>query len=106
MAKQGGFFVRLCYGYVGKYKDTSKMTAKEVIEEFLKRKGVSSPREFFDNKFAGLRQSGATSGANNGAYALGLPPGMTPNALLEALRLVCPYEKYLELVERNKASQA
>lgn len=68
MAKQGGFFVRLCYGYVGKYKDTSKMTAKEVIEEFLKRKGVSSPREFFDNKFAGLRQSGATSGANNGAY--------------------------------------
>lgn len=40
------------------------------------------------------------------ALSLGLPPGMTPNALLEALRLVCPYEKYLELVERNKASQA
>jgi len=28
MAKQGGFFVRLCYGYVGKYKDTSKMIHK------------------------------------------------------------------------------
>lgn len=55
MAKQGGFFVRLCYGYVGKYKDTSKMTAKEVIEEFLKRKGVSSPREFFQKRFVGLR---------------------------------------------------
>jgi hypothetical protein len=51
MAKQGGFFVRLCYGYVGKYKDTSKMTTKEVVEEFLKRKGVSSPREFFDKVF-------------------------------------------------------
>ena len=38
------------------------------------------------------------------ALSLGLPPGMTPNALLEALRLVCPYEKYLELVGRNKTS--
>lgn len=55
MAKQGGFFVRLCYGYVGKYKDTSKMTAKEVIEEFLKRKGVSTPGEFFQKRFIGLR---------------------------------------------------
>lgn len=35
------------------------------------------------------------------ATSLGLPPGMTPNALLEALRLICPYEKYLELVGRN-----
>lgn len=35
------------------------------------------------------------------AVSLGLPPGMTPNALLEALKLICPYEKYLELVKRN-----
>lgn len=35
------------------------------------------------------------------ATKLGLPPGMTPNALLEALRIVCTYEKYLELVGRN-----
>ena len=51
MAKQGSFFVRLCYGYVGRYKDTSKMTTKEVIEEFLKRKGVSTPKEFFTRSF-------------------------------------------------------
>ena len=35
------------------------------------------------------------------AALLGLPPGMTPNALLEALRIVCPYEKYLKLVGRD-----
>ena len=51
MSKRGGFFVRLCYGYVGRYKDTSKMTAKEVIEEFLKSKGVASPREYFRKRF-------------------------------------------------------
>ncbi len=49
--KKNNFFIRLCYGYVGKHKDTSKMTTKEVIDEFLKSKGVSSPREFFQNKF-------------------------------------------------------
>ncbi len=35
------------------------------------------------------------------AAALGLPPGMTPNALLEAIKLICPYEKYLVLVNRS-----
>ena len=35
------------------------------------------------------------------AAALGLPPGMTPNALLEALKLICPYEKYLVLIGRS-----
>ena len=35
------------------------------------------------------------------AVSLGLPPGMTPNALLEALKLICPYEKYLTLVGRK-----
>lgn len=46
MAK-GNFFIRLCYAVVGKTKDTSKMTMKEVIEEFLSQNGVSSPREYF-----------------------------------------------------------
>ena len=35
------------------------------------------------------------------AVSLGLPPGMTPNALLEALKIICPYEKYLALVRRG-----
>ncbi len=55
MAKRGNFFIRLCYGYVGRYKDTSKMTTQQVIEEFLKRKGVSTPGEFFQKRFIGLR---------------------------------------------------
>ena len=33
---------------------------------------------------------------------LGLPAGMTSNALLATLKLICPYEEYLKLVEREK----
>lgn len=49
----GNFFVRLAYGYVGARKDTSQMTTKEVIEEFLAMNGVNSPNEFFNKKFKG-----------------------------------------------------
>ena len=57
-----------------------------------------------------LYVDGLTGGENSRerrdrlAVSLGLPPGMTPNALLEALKLICPYEKYLELVGRGKSS--
>ena len=50
---------------------------------------------------------GLTGGENSSekrdalAVSLGLPPKMTPNALLEALKIVCPYEKYLKLVGRT-----
>ena len=49
MARKHSFFIRLCYGYVeGKLgKDTSKMTTEQVVEEFLKQKGVKTPKEFF-----------------------------------------------------------
>ncbi len=33
---------------------------------------------------------------------LGLPPGMTPNALLSALRMLCSYEEYCRLVGREE----
>lgn len=36
------------------------------------------------------------------ALSLGLPGGMSANALLAAVRMVCTYEKYLELVGRDK----
>ena len=36
------------------------------------------------------------------AKKLGLPVGMTPNAMLAALKMICTYEEYLELVGRNK----
>lgn len=71
MAKRGNFFIRLCYGYVGRYKDTSKMTTKEVIEEFLKSQGVSSPRAFFENKFKGKTKASAMQ--NGGKYNIPTP---------------------------------
>ncbi len=35
------------------------------------------------------------------AQRLGLPPAMTPNAFLAALRVLCTYEEYCELVGRE-----
>jgi hypothetical protein len=48
---KGQFFVRLAYGVVGSYMDTKQMTTREVIEEFLRKNGVKTPREFFEKKF-------------------------------------------------------
>lgn len=51
---------------------------------------------------------GLTGGENSSekrdalAKKLGLPPAMTPNALLAALRLLCSYEEYCALVGREK----
>lgn len=36
------------------------------------------------------------------AVKLGLPRGMTPNALLSAMKMICTYEEYLTLVGREK----
>lgn len=36
------------------------------------------------------------------AQKLGLPAGMTPNALLAAVKVLCSYEEYLSLVERSE----
>lgn len=50
---------------------------------------------------------GLTGGANSRerrnalAQRLDLPPDMTPNALLSALRVLCSYEEYCTLVGRN-----
>ena len=43
------------------------------------------------------------SAARRDAFAakLGLPPSMTPNALLAATRMLCTYEEYLTLVGRE-----
>ena len=47
---------------------------------------------------------GEGSAARRDAFAerLGLPTGMTPNALLAALRVLCTYEEYCSLVGRTK----
>lgn len=49
------FFVRLAYGYVEHRlgMDTSQMTTREVIQEFLEAYGASSPADFFKKKFKG-----------------------------------------------------
>ena len=39
------------------------------------------------------------------AQRLGLPAGMTPNALLAALRLLCTYEEYCAAVGRKSAEE-
>ena len=46
---------------------------------------------------------GQESAARRDAFAerLGLPAGMTPNALLAAVRMLCSYEEYLALVGRD-----
>ena len=46
---------------------------------------------------------GEGSAARRDAFAakLGLPTGMTPNALLAALRVLCSYEEYCRLVDRK-----
>ncbi len=36
------------------------------------------------------------------AVKLGLPRGMTPNALLSAMKMICTYEEYLAIVGREK----
>ena len=40
------------------------------------------------------------------AQGLGLPPKMTPNALLAAVRMLCTYEEYLKLVGREPTDEA
>ena len=55
-----------------------------------------------------LYRDGLTGGAGSRerrdalCTRLGLPVGMTPNALLAALRVLCTYEEYCTLVGRNE----
>lgn len=54
--------------------------------------------DFYEDGLTGAPDSSARRDAL--AEKLGLPAGMTPNALLAALRYLCTYEEYLELVGR------
>ena len=55
--------------------------------------------DLYEDKLTGAPDSAARRDAL--AEKLGLPSGMTPNALLAALRYLCTYEEYLELVGRE-----
>ena len=57
-----------------------------------------SKTDFYVDGLSGGPDSAARRDAL--AAVFGLPPGMTANALLAALRIVCSYEQYLEIVKR------
>ena len=58
-----------------------------------------SKTDFYIDGLTGKENSTARRDAL--AASLGLPEGMTPNALLAALRLLCSYEEYLAMVGRS-----
>ena len=64
------------------------------------RENPLSKTDFYVDGLTG----GADSASRRDAFAerLGLPPGMTPNALLAATRMICTYEEYLALVGREE----
>lgn len=70
-------------------------------EEFADRvrENPLSKTDFYIDGLTG----GADSALRRDAFAerLGLPPKMTPNALLAATRMICTYEEYLRLVGRE-----
>ncbi|MBQ9079457.1 MAG: DUF4093 domain-containing protein [Clostridia bacterium] len=57
-----------------------------------------SKTDFYVDGLSGGQDSAAKR--DKLAAAFGLPPGMTANSLLAALRLVCTYEEYLKQVGR------
>ncbi len=58
-----------------------------------------SKTDFFVDKLTGCE--GCAMRRNALAKKVGLPPDMTPNALLAALKVMITYEEYLTLVERS-----
>ena len=59
-----------------------------------------SKTDFYIDGLTGKDNSAARRDAL--CRSVGLPAGMTPNALLAALRLLCSYEEYLALVGREQ----
>lgn len=59
-----------------------------------------SKLDFYTDGLTGVPDSAARRDAF--AARLGLPPGMTPNALLAAVRMLCSYTEYLALVGRKE----
>ena len=82
----------LLYRLFAPYADTDAVCAR------IRENPLSKTDLFID----GLT-GGEGSAARRDAFAakLGLPTGMTPNALLAALRVLCSYEEYCRLVDRK-----
>ena len=74
--------------------DTAALRVKQITENPL------SKVDFFLDGLTGAENSSARR--DELAARFGLPCGMTPNALLEALKVVATYEEYLLAVGREK----
>lgn len=64
------------------------------------QKNPLSKMDFYEDGLSGGQ--GSAAARDEIAAKFGLPDGMTANALLAALRLVCTYEEYLDAVGRKK----
>ncbi len=116
---------RLIHLYVPRISGTEKRKKAPSAEGILGVEGMErellyqlfSP--YADAQFASRMQEnplskvdfyidGLTGGADSAtrrdefAARLGLPPSMTPNALLAATRMLCTYDEYLKLVGRGE----
>jgi len=80
---------------------------RELFEPYVDAKAVAAleanPLSKIDFYVDGLSGgNGSVEKRDALAAKVGLPDGMTANALLAALRVICSYEEYLELVGRKK----
>ncbi len=86
---ENDFLYRLLQPYADAERVKERMLENPLCKADLYRDGLTGGEE---------------SSARRDAFAarLGLPAGMTPNALLAALRVLCSYEEYCELVGREE----
>ena len=70
----------------------------DAVERRMEENPLSKTDFFVDGLTGG---ENSRERRNELAKKLGLPPDMTPNALLAALRLLCSYEAYCKLVGRE-----
>lgn len=96
-----GMESKLLYELLRPFSDLEDNEAREKIDDI-----ASNPLSKVDFFVDGL-----TGGENSAqrrdelAQKFGLPPQMTPNALLEALKVISTYEEYLTAVGRNQTEE-
>ena len=71
--------------------------------EIRRAENPLSKTDFYEDGLTGGERSSEKRDAL--CTRLGLPTGMTPNALLAALRVLCSYEEYCALVGRKKETE-
>ena len=71
--------------------------------EIRRAENPLSKTDFYEDGLTG--KEGSSEKRDALCTRLGLPTGMTPNALLAALRVLCSYEEYCALVGRKKETE-